>query len=150
MKDILISDFEAPYIQKLFQRYYGELGFQVWDWNDFWQEVCEAKDLYAWLRFSDAGEAIGFVQFQLIEFSNNLFREQLGFVRELWVSGAYQEKGYGTELLRMAENYFKKHGLSRSILKPGILYEFFAGRGYALSKATTAKDYEDVFVKNLA
>ena len=90
-----------------------------------------------------------FIQFKPIKFSSWFFEETCGFIREFWISEAYRNAGHGTELLRLAEDYFKKHGMYTSILTTDTAERFYLKHGYQNAWGCEAKNKDAVFVKHL-
>ena len=70
---ILLSDFTDPRFRAAFQTYFTELGISVRDWDGLFQEMNDDGNNLAYLLLDDAGEALGFLQFQLTGFSNWFF-----------------------------------------------------------------------------
>lgn len=147
---ILLSDFTDPCFRTAFQTYFAELDISVKDWDGLFLEMNEGGSNRAYLLTDDAGEAAGFLMFQLTGFSNWFFEEPFGFIREFWVRPACRGRGYGTRLLDMTEAYFLEHGAYRAILTadPDAV-EFYLARGYWKAPGVTAKNKMEVWTKTL-
>lgn len=149
MKDILISDFSNPFFKNAFQSYFEELGIKVTDWDGMFKEMNEEKDNYAYVRLTDTNNVVGFIQFKPIELSNWFFNVKMGFIREFWVSKEYRKTGNGTDLLQLAEVYFIKNGLYKSILTTDTAHKFYETNGYIKDTNIVAKNKDDVYIKDL-
>lgn len=145
----LISDFSDPLFQSAFKTYFAELDIPVKDWNGLFREMNDEGDNKAFVRMSSDGNVIGFIQFKSIKFSSCFFEETCGFIREFWISEAYRNAGHGTELLRLTEDYFKKHGMYTSILTTDTAERFYLKHGYQKAQGCEAKNKDAVFVKHL-
>lgn len=149
-RDILITNHTDSRFTEAFKRYFRELGINVQDWDGLFREMNSAEDNRSYVRFSENDEVIGFVQFLAVELSNWFFCERLGFIREFWVSGEYRNMGHGSELLELAEKYFADNGIMKVILTTDTAPAFYEARGYKRDKSFTAKNKDDVFIKELA
>lgn len=146
---ILLSDFTDPRFRSAFQTYFAELGISVRDWDGLFQEMNSEGNNLAYLLSDDEGEILGFLQFQLTEFSNWFFEEPFGFIREFWISPAHRRQGYGRMLLHLAEAYFVEHGVYRAVLTADDAVAFYLASGYAIAPGIRAKNKMEVLVKNL-
>lgn len=146
---VLLSDFTDPRFRAAFQSYFSELGVCVKDWDGLFQEMNDEGNNCAYLLLADGGRAIGFLQFQLTNFSNWFFEESFGFIREFWVSPFHRRQGYGGMLLHLAETYFAERGAFRSILTADDAVSFYLANGYEKAPGIQAKNKMDVFVKSL-
>ena len=142
---ILLSDFTDPRFRAAFQAYFAELGIRVNDWDGLFREMNEEGNNLAYLLPGDNGEAAGFLQFQITEFSNWFFTEPFGFIREFWIAPAYRKRGYGGELLRLAA----EHGAYRALLTADNAIEFYLSRGYRKALGAAAKNKMEVLAKPL-
>lgn len=147
--DILISDFCDPKFKAAFQIYFAELGIQVRDWDGLFREMNEGGENRAWLRMSEDGDVIGFIQFIPIAFSSWFFEEKRGFIREFWIQKDFRGQGHGTALLELAEAYFTDRGINTLILTTDTAPDFYRSRGYEKDAAIAARNKDDVFVKRL-
>lgn len=147
--DILISDFTDPKFQNAFQIYFAELGIQVKNWDGLFAEMNEGGANRAWLRLSESGDVIGFIQFIPIAFSSWFFEETRGFIREFWIREDYRHQGHGTALLDLAEHYLADQGIRTLILTTDTAPDFYRRRGYEQDGAITAKNKDDVFTKRI-
>lgn len=147
--DMLISDFSEPLFQTAFQTYFSELGITVRDWDGLFREMNDEGDNQAFVRTADDGSIIGFIQFKPIKFTSWFFEETCGFIREFWISNANRNAGHGSALLRLAESYFKEHGMYTSILTTDTAEHFYLKHGYRKAAGCKAKNEDEVFVKRL-
>lgn len=147
--DTLISDFSAPLFRNAFRQYFSELGINVTDWNSLFKEMNDEGDNLAFVRTTQDGTGIGFIQFKPITFTSWFFEETCGFIREFWVSENYRNAGHGTALIRLAEGYFYDHGLYTSILTSDTAERFYLRHGYHKRPGCKAKNGDDVFMKRL-
>lgn len=146
--DELISDFSDPAFQNAFKQYFAELGVDdVEDWDSIFKQMNDEN--LAFVRFDENKEIIGFIQFTSLTFTSWFFEEKYGFIREFWVAKKYRSKGYGTELLRLAEQYMCEKGIYSSILTTDTAEEFYLKNGYTKVPGCKAKNDDDVFVKRL-
>ena len=147
--DTLISDFSAPLFRNAFRQYFSELGINVTDWNSLFKEMNDEGDNLAFVRTTQDGTGIGFIQFKPITFTSWFFEETCGFIREFWVSENYWNAGHGTALIRLAEGYFYDHGLYTSILTSDTAELFYLRHSYHKRPGCKAKNGDDVFMKRL-
>ena len=75
------------------------------------------------------------------------FEEKYGFIREFWVDPTYRHRGYGTELLHLAENYFCENGIKQSILVTKTAESYYLKNGYKKRPDIILRNKQDVFVK---
>ena len=85
--------------QAAFRQYFAEIGISVRDWEGLFREMNQEGNNAAFLRTTEEGEVIGFLQFQPIAFTSWFFEETCGFIREFWVAPAFRRRGYGSLLL---------------------------------------------------
>ena len=149
-RDVLISDFTDARFVKAFKLYFGELGINVEDWDGLFEEMNGDVGNMAYVRFGEGDEVVGFIQFVPVELENWFFREKLGFIREFWIKNEYRNVGNGSELLGLAEKYFIDNGICRAILTTDSAPAFYEAKGYKRDGNFTAKNKDDVFVKELA
>ena len=147
--DVLISDFTHPQFQTAFRQYFDELGMTVSDWDQLFRDMNADGGNLAWLRLSEAGEPVGFLQFKPISFTSWFFEETCGFIRELWVAEPHRGSGHGAALLSRAEAYFRDHGLSIAILTTDTAQVFYRRHGYVPAPGCRARNGDEVFVKKL-
>lgn len=147
---ILLTSFTNPRFRSAFQVYFTELDISVKDWDGLFREMDQEGNNWAFLLPDGAGEAAGFLQFQLTGFSNWFFEEPLGFIREFWVRPACRRQGYGSLLLERTEAYFLEHGAYRALLTadPDAV-DFYLARGYEKAPGVTAKNNMEVLTKTL-
>lgn len=146
----LLSDFTSPLFQSAFKAYFAELSFPVKDWDGLFREMSNEGDNMAFVRTDGDGKVIGFIQFKPIKFTSWFFEETCGFIREFWISEAYRHAGHGAALLRLAEDYFKEHGIYTTILTTDTAERFYLKLGYQRAYGCVAKNNDAVFVKHLS
>ena len=149
MRDILVSDFTDKLFQNAFQKYFKELGIEVKDWEGLFREMTEEGGNKAYVRVGEDGSIIGFIQFKFIQLSNWFFEEKLGFIREFWIAEEYRNSGHGSELIKLAEGFFKENNIHKSILTTDTAEHFYTARGYHKDLSYTAINGDEVFVKVL-
>ena len=148
--DILITDFTDSMFCTAFKTYFSELGIEVNDWDGVFSEMNDEGDNEAFIRMTESGEVIGFIQCKPISFTSYFFEETILFIREFWVSEKYRNLGHGKELLNLAETHFKKKGIFTSILTTDTAEAFYIKNGYRRAPACKAKNQDDVFIKRFA
>ena len=148
-RDTMITDFSDAAFQTAFQQYFSEEGINIRDWDGLFREMNDDGDNAAILRTTADGETVGFIQWKPIQFSGGFFEETCGFVREFWVDGAFRNRGCGTALLRLAENWFVGHGIYTSILTADTAARFYERLGYVRARGCKAKNKMDVYIKRL-
>lgn len=149
-KDMLITDFSEPLFQVMFKKYFAELGINVKDWDGLWKEMnAQNGGNTAYIRLCE-NEPIGFIQFTPIILEGWFIKEKLGFIREFWIDEKFRKLGHGTELLSLAEKYFKDNGIHRIVLTAEKNEQsFYLKRGYKICKAMEAKNEMAVSVKDI-
>ena len=148
-RDVLISDFSDVLFKTAFQAYFSELGIAVKDWDGLFREMNEEGGNQAFIRIAEDESIVGFIQFKPIEFTSWFFEEPRGFIREFWVKAEYRNSGHGAGLLRLAESYFREHGMYTSILTTDTAEWFYLKHGYRKAPGCKAKNNNEVFVKQL-
>lgn len=149
MKDYFITDFLNPLFQKAFKEYFEELGVKIKNWDGLFDELNNSEKTAAYLRIDENQKVIGFILFEIDEMKNWFFTEKIGFIREFWVSNNFRDKGYGTELLKLAEDYFLKKEIFKTILTTDTVPDFYIKNGYIRDYSYYAKNRDDVFIKML-
>ena len=149
MRDILISDFSNIAFQNAFKKYFKELGVEIKNWDGLFNELTEEGKNKAYVRLDENGTSVGFILFEIIQLSDGFFEENLGFIREFWIAEEYRNKGYGSELIKLAEEFFKENGICKSILTTDTAEHFYEARGFHKDRSYTAKNQDEVFVKVL-
>ncbi len=147
--DQLITNFDDPRFQSAFRLYFDELGVRVRDWDGLWREMNSQEDNRAYLRTTEQGDTVGFLQFCSMVFSSWFFEAKAGFIREFWVAPSFRNQGHGTALLALAEDYFRAHRLPCSILTSDTAPGFYLKNGYHRAVGITAKNHDPVFLKLL-
>ena len=150
--DTLITDFTAPAFQTAFRQYFAEIGIEVKDWDGLFREMNqgdEGQKNAAYVRMTEDGGVIGFIQFIPIRFSSWFFEGRCGFIREFWVAEQFRDQGHGSGLIALAERYFLEHGIGASILTTDTAGHFYERHGYGRAPECEAKNHDEVFVKRL-
>lgn len=148
-KNLLTSDFTLPEFKTAFKRYFAELQISVTKWDELFAEMNNEGRNFAYLRLDESNRVVGFIQFTEIAFSSWFFETKMGFIREFWIDPAYRSAGHGSELLRCAEEYFADKGIYKIILTTDTAERFYLCRGYQRDPDISAKNKDDVFIKNL-
>lgn len=149
MTDLLITDFSDSCFRMAFQAYFAELGINVRDWGGLFREMTEDGNT-AYLRMDEAGHVVGFIQFKPITLTNWFFEEKAGFIREFWIAEAYRSQGHGSALLSLTEEYFAQQNVRRVLLTTDTAPAFYEKHGYQKAPSYTAKNNDDVYVKDLS
>ena len=149
MHEKQITDFSNSIFQAAFKQYFQELGIIVSDWDSLFKQMNDDKGTTAFIRYNDNNDCIGFIQIKPIKFSCDFFEEPCGFIREIWVNKEYRSCGHGTALMKLAEEYFYKNGIYKSILTTTTAPEFYKKLGYELSCGCKAKNNDPVYIKQL-
>lgn len=149
-KDLLISDFSDPVFQSMFKQYFAEIDVKVNDWEGLFSEMnTQNGGNTAYIRTCD-NEPAGFIQFTEVTLENWFFKERLGFIREFWIAEKFRKQGQGTELLYLAEKYFKDKGIRRVVLTAEENeQQFYLNRGYRICENIHAKNNMAVSVKDI-
>lgn len=149
-KDLLITDFSDPVFQSMFKQYFAEIDVKVKDWEGLFSEMnTQNGGNTAYIRTCD-NEPVGFIQFTEVTLENWFFKEKLGFIREFWVTEKFRKQGQGTELLYLAEKYFKDKGIRRVVLTAEENeQQFYLNRGYRICENIQAKNDMAVSVKDI-
>lgn len=148
MNDLLVSDFLDSQFQAAFKAYFAELGIHVKDWDGLFREMTEDSN-WAYVRVDEQGQIVGFIQFKPITLSNWFFEEKAGFIREFWIAETYRGKGHGSELLKKTETFFAQQRIHRVILTTDTAVSFYEKHGYQRNASYSAKNHDDVFIKQL-
>ncbi len=147
--DRLISDFSDPRFQSAFRLYFDELGVRIKDWDGLWREMNGQEGNRAYLRVTDQGDTVGFLQFCPMVFHSWFFEAKAGFIREFWVAPAFRGQGHGAALLSLAEDCFRTQGLPCSILTSDTAPDFYRKHGYRAATGISARNHDPVFFKPL-
>lgn len=149
-KDLLITDFTDPVFQKMFREYFAEIDIKVEDWDGLWTEMnTQNGGNTAYIRMYDS-EPVGFIQFTEVVLENWFLKERYGFIREFWIAKKFRNQGHGTELLHLAEKYFKDGKISRVVLTAEEKeQQFYLNRGYRICESIEAKNSMAVSVKDI-
>ncbi len=151
MREIFIQSFDNHDFQRAFIEYFTELGIKLEDYSGLFGEMNSDPNgkNYAYVSLSERGQVCGFIQFIEIESKSWFFAEQLGFIREFWVSDKCRGRGVGTRLISLAESYFKDRGIQKAILTTDTAEGFYLKRGYTKESGITARNGDEVFTKRL-
>ncbi len=148
-QDLFLSEFHDRNFQIAFMKYFEEMDIHLDDWNGLWQEMNEDKETRAFVRVSDTGSVIGFIQFKPITFKSDFFEETCGFIREFWVDAPLRNQRHGTELITLAEKYFIENHIFTCILSTDSAERFYKRHGYVKASGCLAKNHMDVYVKRI-
>lgn len=148
--DLLINDFTDPVFQAMFKEYFAEIGVNVKDWEGLWEEMnTQNGGNSAYIR-TCKNKPVGFIQFTAITMDSWFLKERWGFIREFWIAKGFRRQGHGTELLSLAEKYFKDEGIHRIVLTAEENeQQFYLNRGYKICESIEAKNKIAVSVKDI-
>lgn len=149
MKDILINDFNNLDFQNMFKSYFSAMGVNVSNWKRLFKAMNDENRNFAYILYDEDESPIGFIQFTAITLSSGFFETKMGFIREFWISGKFRNLGHGSELLRLAEEFFINNEIRKSILTTNTAEKFYIRHGYVKDADITAKNGYNVFVKIL-
>ena len=155
-------------------RYFGELGCRVTNWAGLFAAMGETGREYTWTHRDDAGhvtrffsgvsaderdhafllrdetgEVVGFIQFTTMHLDSWFFTAKCGFIREFWLRADLRRQGYGTKLLRQAEEWLREQGCLCVLLTTETAPEFYRKHGYTQQMGMEARNTEPVFGKLL-
>ncbi len=147
--DTMLSDFSDAVFQRAFRQYFSELGIHIRDWDGIFSEMNEDNNNLAFIRTTQDGKIIGFIQFRPTKFTSWFFEETRGFKREFWIAPEFRRQNHGTALLRLAENYFLENKIYTCILTSDTAADFYEKHGYQKAPGCKAKNQDPVFLKHL-
>ena len=116
METIFISDFNHSLFVSCFKNALIEFSVDTTQLNRHIADFNSAGNIFAFVLVNEHGEAIGMIQFQKTELSNDYFKEEYGLIREFWVAPEYRKRGWGIFLLKKAECYFKDNNIQFILL----------------------------------
>ncbi|MCD7739167.1 MAG: GNAT family N-acetyltransferase, partial [Lachnospiraceae bacterium] len=148
-RDFLVNDFKSPAFQRAFREYFAEIGLEARDWDALFEEMehDENGENLMFVRCSETGRIIGFIEFTVMNMGSWFFRVQLGFVREFWVAREYRNNGHGTELLALVEEYFRERDIGYVVLTTYTAERFYLKRGYEKNLCFWARNEDPVYLK---
>lgn len=148
--DILISDFTDIRFQAAFQQYFSELGYKLDNWEPLFHEMNhDGRGNMAYVRLTDGGDVVGFIQFCIMPFDSWFFESKLGFIREFWIAPNYRKQGQGKELLKLAEDWFCSQNVFQTILTSRTAETFYLRCGYQKNDNFLAKNKHPSYTKIL-
>ena len=116
MDTIFISDFKNEQFISAFKTALQEFSVDLSKLDSYIEEFNAAGNIYAYVLANEQGEAIGMIQFQKTELSNQYIKEEYGLIRDFWIAPAYRKKGLGASLLKDTEKYFAANNIGFIIL----------------------------------
>ena len=145
-----LNDFYDARFQQAFRAYFQEIGVNLKEDTDVFDEIsesCEKENMRTFAMGDETGIA-GFIMVQPEYLKGSFFVEQAGFIRELWVAPLFLRCGYGKQLLEAAEDHFRALGISKLILT----YEeealpFYQKMGFIPDCSYKAKNEGNIVVK---
>ena len=168
------TDFTDAAFQQAFRTYFGELGCRVTNWDGLFAAMGETGREYTWTHRDDAGhvtrfisginaderdhaltlrdetgEVMGFIQFTTIHMDSWFFTVKCGFIREFWLRSDLRRQGYGTKLLRQAEEWLREQDCLCVLLTTNTAPDFYRKQGYRQENGVEARNRDAVFVKRL-
>lgn len=132
----------------MFKHYFSELNITIDDYLELFVAMNEEQRNEAFLLF-DQKQPIGFIMFTSERSSHWFIEERFGFIREFWVDPNYRKTGHGSTLLTRCEQHFIDNGIYRILLTTNTAQRFYIKHGYKHDENYTAKNEDDVFVKDL-
>lgn len=72
--DTMLSDFSDAVFQRAFRQYFSELGIHIRDWDGIFSEMNEDNNNLAFIRTTQDGKIIGFIQFRPTKFTSWFLR----------------------------------------------------------------------------
>ena len=148
MQDIYVEDFESELFTEAFKKYHGEVSTSPWNWELLFQQMNSEKDITKAIMRLDGNTVVGFIMFCEVELKCIFFSEKFGYIRELWVDAAYRNTGHGSQLMRLAENYFSDRMVSQTALMTSPKVKgFYQKLGYSASEAIFSEDGEILIKK---
>ena len=148
--DIFISDFNDERFQTAFKQYFAELGHHLSNWEPLFHEMNhDGSGTHAYVRVTEENRVAGFIMFCCMDLSSWFFDTQLGFIREFWVSAEQRGHGHGSELLKLAEDWFRSQGVYKSILTTHTAESFYLRHGYHKDRDIHARNNDSVYIKIL-
>lgn len=148
--DIFISDFNDEHFQTAFKQYFSELGHQLRNWEPLFHEMNnDGSGTHAYVRLTEDGQGVGFIMFCCLDLSSWFFDTKLGFIREFWISAEQRSQGHGSELLTLAEDWFRAQDVYKSILTTHTAESFYLHHGYHKDCDISARNKDSVYIKSL-
>lgn len=146
-----ITDYRNLEFQSIFTSYFNEIGIMIKANTDLWTIMSDTKDLYCY-SIESKGRIIGFIMFQeeCLESGTGFFIERTGYVRELYVLKNFRKLGFGTLLIKIAEEYFKQNAVFKLILTyENNAIDFYKKLGFIEDKSFIAKNNQGIMTKML-
>ena len=149
MEIVFVHDFNDKRFVSAFKSALNEFSVDVDDFESLIGDFNSAGDIFAYL-ICNSEDVLGMIQFQRIELSNHHLTEKLGMIREFWITPKCRKQGYGTELLKAAENYFVQNRISKVVLFSRTEAEvFYQKQGYSKNINMTAFNGLAVYEKSI-
>ncbi len=149
--DVLVEDFTDERFRDAYREYARDMGVSVKSWDRLFEKMNRdphGKN-YAYLRISETGETVGFLQFTELEVTSWFFKTTVGFIREFWVAQPFRNRGHGSQLLQLTEEHFRQRGLPASILTTDTAADFYRKHGYVRMDGISPDNEETTFLKAL-
>ena len=145
-----LNDFYDVRFWNAFRSYFQEIGVNLREDTDVFDDITESHERENMRTFAVGGETglAGFIMVQPECLKGSFFEERVGFIRELWVSPAYRNRGYGRDLMNRVEAHFREMGISKLILT----YEeealpFYRKLGFVPDGSYQAKNEGNILIK---
>ena len=149
MKIVFVRDFNDERFISAFQSALNEFSVDVDDFENLIEGFNSDRDIFAYL-ICENEYVLGMIQFQKIELSNQHLSEELGMIREFWITPKCRNQGYGKELLKTAENYFVQNRVKKVVLFSRPEAEgFYQKQGYSKNTNMTAFNGMSVYEKSI-
>lgn len=145
-----LNDFYDERFKQCFRAYFLEIGINLKSDTDVFDDMTKAyekEDMHTFV-IEEEKQFAGFIMLQPEYLKGSFWGERLGFIRELWVAPPFRQLGYGKQLMKIAEDYFKE----KEIFKLILTYEdealgFYKKLGFHLDCSYKAKNERNVVVK---
>lgn len=149
MRDIFVKDFKSELFTAAFKKYFGEISTSSRNWEMLFRQMDAEKDTTKAIMRLDGNTVVGFIMFCEIELQCIFFSEKFGYIRELWIDTPFRNKGHGSNLMHLAEQYFVNKMLPQIALKATPkLEEFYRKQGYSVSEVIISES-DAIFIKKI-
>ena len=145
-----LSNFYDERFKQCFRAYFLEIGIHLKENTDVFDEIAKSyeKEKMRTFVIEEEKQFAGFIMLQPERLQSGFFEEQVGFIRELWIAPSFRQRGYGKQLMEIAENYFKKCEVRKLILTyEENAFGFYKSLGFHEDDAYKAKNEGNVIVK---
>lgn len=145
-----LNNFYDERFKQCFRAYFLEIGINLKEDTDVFDEITKSyeKENMRTFVIEEEKQFVGFIMLQAEHLKSGFFEERVGFIRELWVAPSSRQLGYGKQLIKIAENYFKKKEIPKLILTyEDNAHGFYKRLGFIHDSSYKAKNDGTVIVK---